>query len=81
MNSSMISKVQKAKLYAEEKERLHFESFKVSIRGDNSTHTVEYNEGNWGCTCEFFALNNICSHTMAMEHILEDMLPEVEKQK
>lgn len=79
-NSSMYSKIQKAKLYAEEKDRIDFDTFKVTIRGDNSTHTVEYNDGSWGCTCEFFALNNVCSHTMTMEHVLEGMITLQEAQ-
>ena len=79
-NSSMYSKIQKAKLYAEEKDRISFDAFKVTIRGDNSTHNVEYDDGKWGCTCEFFALNNVCSHTMAMENILDSMIVKKEAQ-
>ncbi|MCA9937081.1 MAG: hypothetical protein KC418_00445 [Anaerolineales bacterium] len=75
MDYAMIGKIEKAKMYAEEREqRIDFESFRVRINGDNSSHYVEYNSGNWHCDCEFFASRGHCSHTMAMERVLENMV-------
>ncbi|MDP3061800.1 MAG: hypothetical protein Q8O40_02930 [Chloroflexota bacterium] len=72
--SSLISKVEKARRYAAERDRISFSSFQVSFRGDNNTHTVQYDAGNWKCTCSFFPSHGTCSHTMAMERVLEGML-------
>jgi hypothetical protein len=75
MDSGMIGKIQKAKRYAEEPERVRFDQFQVSLQGANSQHTISYNEGTWRCTCNFFASRGVCSHTMAMERLLGVMLP------
>ncbi len=76
MQSSLIGKVEKAKLYACEPERVTFSDFTVTIRGDNHNHIVHYKEGCWACNCPFFESRNWCAHTMAMQKILGVMLPE-----
>lgn len=71
MDSSMISKIQKAKRYAEEPERITFESFRVSFRGDHGDHQVTYDrQEGWGCDCHYFSTHGVCSHTMALERLL-----------
>jgi hypothetical protein len=75
MDYGMIGKIEKAKVYAEERERIQFESLTVTLRGDNDTiHDVSYQNGKWNCDCSFFASRGVCSHTMAMERILADMV-------
>lgn len=74
MDSGMISKIQKAKRYAEEPERVTFESFVVSFRGTHEDHRVTYSQGRWTCGCEFFGQRGVCSHTMAMERLLGAMI-------
>ncbi len=76
IDSGTISKIQKAKRYAEEREeRIRFSSFRVKIDGDNSRHTTSFDDGRWACDCEFFRSHAHCSHTMAMERVLGPMLP------
>lgn len=75
MDSGMIGKIQKARLYAEEPERICFEQFRVTFQGTNNQHTTAYDQGAWQCTCSFFASRGVCSHTMAMERLLGVMLP------
>lgn len=75
MDYGMIGKIEKARRYAEERDRLQFQSFTVAFNGDNSQHTVTYQEGQWQCTCNFFQTRGVCSHTMALERILVDMIP------
>jgi len=36
----MIGKIDKAKRYAEERERISFKKFEVTFRGDNNLHTT-----------------------------------------
>ena len=76
MQSSLIGKIEKAKLYAREPERINFCEFTVTIRGDNNTHTTSYRGGEWTCNCPFFESRGMCSHTMAMQKVLGVMLPE-----
>jgi len=76
MDYGMIGKIEKAKRYAEERERIIFEQLRATFDGENNPHTVEYIDGTWRCDCDFFLTRNVCSHTMALERILERMLPE-----
>lgn len=75
MDYGMIGKIQKAKRYAQERDRIHFDSFQVTLDGENNPHTVRYDHNEWQCDCEFFQSRGRCSHTMALEMILEGMLP------
>lgn len=71
MDSGMIGKIQKAKLYAEEPERIKFESIRVRFDGTNNDHVVTLDEGAWSCNCDFFQTRQVCSHTMALEILME----------
>ena len=75
MDYGMIGKIEKSKIYAEERDRIEFESLRVTLRGDNdSVHKVAYDNGEWKCDCSFFGTRRVCSHTMAMERVLADMV-------
>ena len=74
MDYSMIGKIEKAKRYAAERDRIHIESLKVTFDGQNNSHTVLYDNGNWNCDCDFFQSRGRCSHTMALEMILEGLI-------
>ena len=76
MDNGMIRKLTKAKMYAEERSRIKFNSFSVSFDGKNNPHTVTYKDGKWHCDCDYFIGRETCSHTMALEIILEGMFPE-----
>ena len=72
----MIGKIEKAKRYAQQRDRIHFEAFTVTFEGENNPHTVHFNDGDWQCDCDFFQSRGRCSHTMALEMILDKMIPE-----
>ncbi len=74
MDYGMIGKIEKAKRYAQERNRVHFETFTVTIDGDNNAHTIQFKDGEWQCNCDFFHSRGRCSHTMALEMILEGMI-------
>lgn len=76
MDNGMISKIEKAKRYAEQRDRIKFTSFTVTFAGENNPHTVQFDNGQWTCDCSFFSSRGVCSHTMAMERILAEMLPQ-----
>ena len=78
MDYGMIGKIEKARRYAEERDRINFEEFVVTFDGENNPHTVNFKGGEWQCDCDFFQSRGVCSHTMALERILEQMVPEPE---
>lgn len=76
MDYGMIGKIEKAKRYASEKDRIKIMSMVVTFDGENNPHTVSLADGAWQCDCDFFQTRGRCSHTMALEMILDGMLPE-----
>lgn len=78
MDSSMISKIEKAMRYADEPDRINFQEFKLVFSGDHSPHLVTYREGQWTCDCEFFGARGVCSHVMTMERVLRGMVQTAE---
>jgi hypothetical protein len=76
MRSDLISRIEKANRYAGERDRVSFRQFSVDFKGTHGTHITSYIDGKWNCTCQFFAKWETCSHSMAMQKILGDTLPE-----
>ena len=75
MQSSLINKMEKAFRYAQEPERVKFDNFTVQFHGINNDHTVNFKDNKWACNCPFFATWQRCVHTMAVEKMLDRMLP------
>ncbi|MDJ0755989.1 MAG: hypothetical protein QNJ45_20850 [Ardenticatenaceae bacterium] len=77
MDYALIGKIEKAKIYASEPERFRFTALDVQLSGDNGTvHRVAFDNGKWTCDCNFFRTRGFCSHTMAIERVLGEMLPD-----
>ena len=76
MNSSFIGKIDKARKYAEERGRVTITDLKATFQGDHNSHEVVFDSGSWNCQCLFFTSRGVCSHTMALQRILEDMLDQ-----
>lgn len=75
MDYALIGKIEKSKMYAAEPERIKFDSFSVRLSGDNeSVHDINFAEGSWTCDCNYFHTRGFCSHTMAMERVLDGMI-------
>ena len=74
MNSSLIGKIEKARRYAQELHRVKITSLQADFQGEHRTHKVAFDNGEWHCSCEFFSKWDTCSHTMALERILGDMM-------
>lgn len=75
MNSSMINKIEKARRYAEEPERIQFTDFEVQFQGENDLHTTTFRGSEWQCTCSFFQDWGDCCHAMAMQRVLGVTIP------
>lgn len=76
MQSSMIGKVEKAMRYAHEPDRVTFASFQATFAGDNGTHTVSLAADAWHCDCHLFESAGGCTHTLAMQKMLDPMLTD-----
>ncbi len=79
MHSSLIGKIEKAKRYAQEPERVAITALRATFRGENGYHQIGYDGQHWSCDCHFFQGWNTCSHVMAMERLLGPMLPMQEE--
>jgi hypothetical protein len=75
VNSSVIGKIEKAKRYARERDRMRVTGLSVDFHGENDDHKVSLDGDHWHCSCDFFAGYGACAHTMALERVLEQMLP------
>jgi hypothetical protein len=71
---NVVSDVDKASRYAEERDRLFFTAFNVTFHGNNSEHTVTYDNGVWFCDSASFKLRGVSSHVIAMERLLKGMV-------
>jgi hypothetical protein len=76
MNSGLIGKVDKAKKYAQERHRMHVNTLQVDFQGENDVHHVALEGSDWRCTCDFFHGWGSCAHTMALERVLDGMVPQ-----
>lgn len=76
MDYGLMRKIEKAKRYAEERDRITIESLSVTFDGTNNPHEVQFQDGTWQCDCDFFMTRGRCSHTMALEIILEGTVLE-----
>ncbi len=74
MDTAMIGKIEKAIRYANEPERITFNSLTALFRGDNSTYTISMTPEGWACTCPGYGAHGMCPHIMAMERLLGSML-------
>ena len=74
MDTSMINKIQKAKEYAAQPERVTFHTLTVAFDGDNASYTLSVGPEGWSCSCPGFHKYGICPHVMAMEKIFKPML-------
>ena len=76
MHSSVIGKIEKANRYARELDRITFDRFSVTFRGDNDTHVVTLDADRWQCSCHYFESWKTCAHVLALQKIIGQMLPE-----
>ena len=76
MHSSLIGKVEKANRYARELDRITIDRLSLTFRGDNDTHHVSLDAGQWHCTCHYFESWGSCVHLLTLQKVIGVMLPE-----
>ncbi|HLE59830.1 MAG TPA: hypothetical protein VJA85_09310 [Candidatus Limnocylindria bacterium] len=80
MHSSMMGKVEKAMRYAHEPDRVRIRRIEASFAGDNSTHTITLESDHWHCDCHLYESAGGCSHTLAIQKMLDPMLSETARE-
>ncbi|OGG46553.1 MAG: hypothetical protein A3F84_18680 [Candidatus Handelsmanbacteria bacterium RIFCSPLOWO2_12_FULL_64_10] len=75
MQSSLIGKIQKAHLYAQEPDRVEIQEFTATFRGDHDSYRLTFHDGRWSCTCDFNPLWGVCSHVMATQRLMGTIAP------
>ncbi len=74
MHSDLIGKIEKAKRYAQVRQRFSLDNLSAHFRGGSSDHVITLNEDHWTCDCNFFQTWHTCSHVMAVQRMLAPML-------
>lgn len=75
MNSSMIGKIEKARRYTEEPERIRVTTLTARFHGSNDDYELTFDTAHWHCACHTFAQFGSCAHIMAAQRLLAQMLP------
>jgi hypothetical protein len=76
MQSSLIGKIEKAKRYAQEPERVTISNFSAVFRGENDSHVLSLTNGKWHCDCHFFSQWGECVHVMTLQRLFGKMIPD-----
>ncbi len=76
MNMSLVRKIEKAKDYAHQPERVTLTKYEADFHGNNADHTVSYEAGRLNCSCNYFATHKTCSHAMALGMMLGHMMAD-----
>jgi len=66
MHSSLIGKVEKANRYARELDRITIDRLSLTFRGDNDTHHIGLDAGQWRCPCHYFESWGSCVHLLTL---------------
>lgn len=76
MHSDLIGKIEKARRYAQEPERVSLGELKARFHGGNNEHEITLVDGQWTCDCDFFRMRQTCAHVMAMQKLFNPMLSQ-----
>ena len=79
MDSSLIGKIEKARRYAEDPGRVQITGLTATFQGNHDSYQVGLSFGAWNCQCQFFTSRGVCSHTLAIQRMLGDLLGQEAK--
>lgn len=80
MHSDLIGKIEKARYYAQEPERIALDALQARFRGGNNDHAITLSNGEWNCDCVAFKRYSTCAHVLTVQKLLAPMLPENARQ-
>jgi hypothetical protein len=79
MQSTIVTKAEKAHRYAQERDRLHISAIEATFEAGGGTHVIRLGEQGWTCDCEFAIANHVCQHIEAASRMLDIHLTESAK--
>jgi hypothetical protein len=79
MQSTIVTKAEKAHRYALELDRLRIGALEATFEAGGGSHVLRLGEAGWSCDCEFFGSNRVCPHVEAASRMLDVHLVESAK--
>jgi len=79
MQSTIVTKAEKAHRYAQERDRLQISAIEATFEAGGGTHVIRLGEKGWTCDCEFAVANGVCPHMEAASRMLDVHLTESAK--
>ena len=70
-NKELIKKIKKAKRYINEPERFIIKNGTVKVKSEHGVRTININNKEMNCNCDFFIKHKACSHSIAAEEIID----------
>jgi len=79
MQSTIVTKAEKARRYAQEPDRLRITVIEATFEAGGGSHVLCLGADGWACDCEFFVANDVCPHAEAASRMLDAHLVEAAK--
>jgi hypothetical protein len=79
MQSTIVTKAEKAHRYAQERDRLQILSIEGTFEAGGGSHVIRLSDGGWTCDCEFAQAHRVCPHMEAASRMLDAHLAEAAK--
>lgn len=79
MQSTIVTKAEKAHRYAQERDRLRISSIEGTFEAGGGNHVIRLTDGGWTCDCEFGQAHGVCPHTEAASRMLDAHLVDAAK--
>lgn len=79
MQSTIVTKAEKAHRYAQEPDRLRISALEASFEAGGGTHLIRLGAGGWSCDCDFSSTHGVCPHVEAASRMLDAHLADAAK--
>lgn len=79
MQSTIVTKAEKAHRYAQELDRLRISAIEATFDAGGGRHVIRLGEAGWSCDCEFSQAYGVCPHMEAASRMLDAHLVEAAK--
>jgi hypothetical protein len=79
MQSTIVTKAEKARRYAQEPDRLRINAIEATFEAGGGRHVLKLGDGGWTCDCEFGQANGVCPHAEAASRMLDVHLADAAK--
>ncbi len=79
MQSTIVTKAEKAHRYAQELDRLQISALEATFEAGGGQHVLTLGPDGWVCDCDFARLHRVCPHAEAASRMLDAHLVEAAK--